>query len=284
MSARKATIAGAVVVGLTLAVCGGYAVSKIPGLHVPFLSDSCRAFTDSDDVRLAPDQITNAATIAAVARRMDLPPYAVTVAYATAFQESKLRNIQHGDRDSLGLFQQRPSQGWGTAEEITEPRIASERFLAALTRIPGWQDMSVADAAQAVQVSAHPNAYAKHETKSRNLASALIGQEGAAVTCILRGNTDTKQPSDLRSALAADFGNIFGDVGSGLSAHDAAVSVEIGDQPELGWQVAGWLVAKANDFGINEVRYHGQRWTADSGKWRVDDDADNSEVTAALAG
>ncbi|NYI03446.1 cell wall-associated NlpC family hydrolase [Allostreptomyces psammosilenae] len=82
---------------------------------------------------------------------------------ATALQESSLRNLSYGDRDSLGLFQQRPSQGWGTAEQIQDPVYASTKFYEGLLAVDGWESMTLTQAAQAVQRSDFPDAYAKWE-------------------------------------------------------------------------------------------------------------------------
>jgi len=116
----------------------------------------------------------NAETIVAVGRSMGVPDYGLVIALATAAQESGLRNLSGGDRDSVGLFQQRPSQGWGTVAQLTDPAEASRRFFGGpgvptrgLLDIVGWQSMSVTAAAQAVQNSAYPDAYAKWETSAR---------------------------------------------------------------------------------------------------------------------
>ena len=98
-------------------------------------------------------------------------------------QESKLRNINRGDRDSLGLFQQRPSQGWGTPSQILDPTYATRRFYKALVKVDGWETMSVTEAAQAVQRSAYPDAYAAHEPVAHALANALTGYTPATFDC-----------------------------------------------------------------------------------------------------
>src|SRR5664280_2480625 len=109
------------------------------------------------------DRAYNAAIIAGVAVQRGLPPRAVSIAFATAMQESTLRNLDHGDRDSVGLFQQRPSAGWGTVAELTTPAVAAHKFYTALLAVPGWASMPLTDAAQQVQRSAFPFAYAKWE-------------------------------------------------------------------------------------------------------------------------
>jgi cell wall-associated NlpC family hydrolase len=121
---------------------------------------------------LSDDQRRNAATIIQVARNLGAPPRAWLVALATAMQESTLRNINYGDRDSLGLFQQRPSQGWGSPIQVTDPTYSTTIFIQRLLAVPGWADMPVTVAAQTVQRSAFPDAYAKWE----GLASDLVKQ------------------------------------------------------------------------------------------------------------
>ncbi|MDT3395346.1 C40 family peptidase [Streptomyces sp. B1866] len=118
-------------------------------------------------------QMVNAKVIQATGVAMGVPARGQVVALATALQESGLRNLDHGDRDSLGLFQQRPSQGWGSAEQILDPVYASTRFYQALRRVTGWESMTVAQAAQAVQKSGVPDAYAKWEPLATALQQAL---------------------------------------------------------------------------------------------------------------
>jgi cell wall-associated NlpC family hydrolase len=117
-------------------------------------------------------QRQNAATIIGVARGMGAPPRAWLIALATAMQESTLNNINYGDRDSLGLFQQRPSQGWGTPAQVTDPVYATTIFIERLLEVPGWDSLPVTVAAQTVQRSAFPDAYAKWE----GLATELVQQ------------------------------------------------------------------------------------------------------------
>ncbi|MDF3146863.1 MULTISPECIES: C40 family peptidase [unclassified Streptomyces] len=142
---------------------------------------------------LPDEQVPNASTIVATGLSLDVPKKGQIIALATAMQESRLRNLNYGDRDSLGLFQQRPSQGWGSAQQIRDPAYASEQFYKHLLKVNGWQQMTVTQAAQAVQKSALPDAYAQWE----NLATAL--QEAIAKTFPSSGNdTDGKDPAQDR--------------------------------------------------------------------------------------
>jgi hypothetical protein len=125
--------------------------------------------------QLSEEQRRNAALIIGVGKGMGLPPRAWLVALATAMQESGLRNLPYGDRDSLGLFQQRPSQGWGTPAEVTDPVYATTTFLNRLVEVPGWDQLPVTVAAQIVQRSAFPEAYAHWEGLAAQLLAALTG-------------------------------------------------------------------------------------------------------------
>lgn len=122
-----------------------------------------------------PDQMANAATIVAVGKQMGVPQQGWVVAIAAALQESDLVNVDHGDRDSLGLFQERPSQGWGTPTQVLNPNYAATQFYKHLLAVPGWQQMTVNDAAQAVERSGFPQAYGPHELAARQIVAAVAG-------------------------------------------------------------------------------------------------------------
>ncbi len=132
------------------------------------------------------DQVSNAATIISVGNALGVPLRGQMIAIAAAIQESDLRNLPNlgpaNDHDSLGLFQQRPSQGWGTPEQLTDPAYASTTFYQKLLSIPGWQTMALTDAAQAVQHSDHGGAYATHEAQATMLVGALTGLIGPSAT------------------------------------------------------------------------------------------------------
>lgn len=164
--------------------------------------------------QLAPDQTANAALVVGVANRRGLPARAATIGIATAIQESGLRNIDYGDRDSLGLFQQRPSQGWGSEEQVQDPLYATGAFYDALVRVDGYADLEVTDAAQEVQRSGFPEAYADHEGEGRALASSLYGLSPASLTCDLRPLPDDLAPEtpDPATGLTPRAAALLGDV------------------------------------------------------------------------
>ena len=155
-----------------------------------------------------PDQVAMAATIVSVGAQMSVPVRGWVIGVATAIQESNLSNPTGGDQDSIGLFQQRPSQGWGTPQQLHDPVYASGKFFAKLLTIPNWQDMALTDAAQAVQGSALPMAYAKWEPDASMLVNTVGGGAfwdnsagpGTGFACDGDG-----QPGDDSVPLPADY-------------------------------------------------------------------------------
>jgi hypothetical protein len=259
------------------------ALNKSHVVTLPLLGPSCTVRADGE-VTLDPGQMANAATIAAVGMRRRMPQRAVVIALATALQESKLENRDHGDRDSIGLFQQRPSQGWGTAANVQDPRYASDKFYTALKKVKGWKTMKVTEAAQKVQRSAYPHAYEKWADEAEVLAKALTGQFTGAVECTITG-----QPA-LRGAAAAaaltrglrlDWGRsvakVEPDPGDGFSVDVKTASA--------GWRYAHWLVSHASSTGLERVRFADLEWHATGGKWQPvssDGGADERKVIAEV--
>ena len=175
------------------------------GLVTNFGSPRCQATAAGASVDFDPSQTAYAATIEAVAEKRGLPARAATIAIATAIQESKLRNLKYGDRDSVGLFQQRPSQGWGTVDQILDPVYATNKFYDALVKVDGYEHMRITEIAQEVQKSAYPEAYADHETEGRLLASTLSGHSPEGMGCRLDDAT-SGDPAALKSALSKELG------------------------------------------------------------------------------
>ncbi|MEU7148387.1 heavy metal transporter [Streptomyces sp. NPDC045456] len=170
---------------------------------------SVRAADGGQPYEISPEQAANAATISAVGSARGLPQRAVTIALATAMQESGLRNIGFGDRDSVGLFQQRPSQDWGTVEQIMDPVYSAGEFYTHLVKVPGYSRLPLTVAAQKVQRSGFPQAYAKHEPDAALLTGALTGRDGAAMTCSVNRPADRKRPGgtdEVRKKLVREFG------------------------------------------------------------------------------
>jgi hypothetical protein len=245
MLGSAAVMTAAAVLGVSLwAVFSGS--SGIPGY--------CRVTGKLTSYTIDPEQARNATTIAAVAHRLGLPDHAVTVALAAAFQESKLHNVHHGDRDSLGLFQQRPSQGWGSPSEVLNPVYATTAFYLALQRVPDWQSKDVTVAAQEVQRSAAPTAYAAWEGEARTLASVLTGEVPAGLACRLPKLVARPHHAGLLRIARVELGS------SSLTAVSSRAH---------GWLVASWLVAHAAEYRITEVRYRNRLWTPARSRWTV---------------
>jgi hypothetical protein len=212
----------------------------------------CRVAVGSITYFLDLEQAANATTIAAVGKRMGLPDHAVTVAVATALQESGLHNLTHGDRDSLGLFQQRPSQGWGRPAQILIPSYAAAAFYQHLVEVAGWQTLPITDAAQRVQHSSSPLAYARWESEARVVARATTGEVPAALSCRAPIQNATAL-TVLQQAMARELG---------------PPTLGVALDSARGWTVATWLVGHASPFGIRSVAYGGQIWTPDAEQWQ----------------
>lgn len=265
--------------------------------------------SDPTSYAFTPEQAVNAATIAAVGTGRGMPERAVTIALATALQESELRNIAHGDRDSLGLFQQRPSQGWGTAKEIMDPSYAAAVFYEHLAKVDDYAELPLTVAAQRVQRSGFPEAYAKHEPDATLLSAALTGNAAATLSCTGMPDPtaspdpaagESRGPDAVRAALARDFGRdalepVGAEVGgeatgspsptpsaSGSSDRLVVLPVTAGSSPakggsdrQRGWQLAHWAVANATALRIERIVYGGREWTASNvdSSWRTVSDA-----------
>jgi hypothetical protein len=254
-SARRRRRLLLVLVLLVVVVAAATISARLAGSSHHASGPPCEASVGTASYPLAVDQAANASTIAAVGKQLDLPDHAVTVALAAALQESELHNLPGGDQDSLGLFQQRPSQGWGTADQIMLPSYAARAFFRHLAFVPGWQAMSVTAAAQAVQRSGAPDAYAQWEPAARLLAQVLTGEVAAGLGCHFpnpgAGTIDSSLPQAMSNELGAP-----------------SLGVEV--PPPRGWMVATWLVGHAQQFGIKSVAFDGQRWTPAGRTWKAD--------------
>ncbi|MFC9131367.1 C40 family peptidase [Streptomyces sp. NPDC057099] len=227
----KALAAGIGVVVLTPFLLGGAAMMMVssseataraigpclPGVDTDKVTDQVTKILDGasgkdmhvEGLDLPAEQVPNAQTIVAAGLSLDVPRKGQIVALATAMQESRLRNLAYGDRDSLGLFQQRPSQGWGSAEQIRDPTYASEQFYQHLLKVSGWQQMTVTQAAQAVQKSGLPDAYAQWE----KLATAL---QAAIAKTFPGGDADRKATDQDKEPSTRTTGCTPGQDGSGF--------------------------------------------------------------------
>jgi hypothetical protein len=259
---------------LVLGVAGYLAYTTYRHVQPFIVGSGCQAGSGTNAVSLDTEQANVAATIAGVAAHEHLPRHAVTIAYATAMQESHLHNLDYGDRDSVGVFQQRPSEGWGTTSQLEDPVYATTKFFAALVQVPGYLQMPVDQAAQAVQHSADGTAYSQYDLMAAALTSAFTGQWPRSVWCWYTPGPQRK-PNLVAAgkAMAATFGPPgrhqavarFSTFRSDKST-EAAVRV----RPPAAWTVASWLVTHAQVYGISDVRYDGYEWQTANGTqgWR----------------
>jgi hypothetical protein len=271
LTGRGRTVARALAALAGLALVAAVVVAVVAlGGHGPLAPASCSATVSGTTVRLTPEQMGNAATIAGIAQRRGLPARAATIGIATAMQESELVNVDYGDRDSLGLFQQRPSQGWGTAAQVQDPVYATNAFYDVLVKVQGYRSLPITKAAQKVQRSAFPDAYGQHEPEARVLASALAGYSPAALTCTLdadrapagvpglrglRSALDHEQAGATQSPLARGPGlRLAPTRASGSREPDAAA------RSRAGWSLAQWAVGQADRLGIARVYAEGRVW------------------------
>jgi hypothetical protein len=251
-------------------------------------TEECVADVGGHRVELSLEQSENASLITAISVRRGLPARAASIALATAYQESDLFNLEHGDRDSVGLFQQRPSQGWGSVEQILDPVYATNAFYDALVRIDGYESMEITVAAQAVQRSGFPDAYADHEADARAIASALTGQSPAGFSCEVSDDVDESDPAltasgltERAEAVRREALGVFGDlqlggfrpggVGDGHmsgSTHYDGRAVDIflrpvnGPNKLRGWAMAQYFVAQADRLDVQTVIFDDRIWSA----------------------
>lgn len=230
----------------------------------------CSATAEGTSWNLSPVQAENAALIAITAVERGMPARAGTIGIATGLQESKLVNIDYGDRDSLGLFQQRPSQGWGTPEEILDPVYATDIFYDVLDTVDAYETLDVTDAAQRVQRSAFPLAYAQHEARSRAWASALSGYSEAALSCDLaRVDPATGSTAPLVARVDRDLGDVPRTVDGAELTLDATGfgGTTARDRVRSSWALAQWAVAVASTTNVDTVTVDGKAWTRSEPGW-----------------
>ena len=269
---NRALVAGTAV----LALAGGAAWWARDKVLTPW-SESCSATALGETVTFDPEQMHNAAMMVQIGERRGLPARAGTIAVATAIQESKLRNITYGDRDSVGLFQQRPSQGWGTVEEILDPRYSTNAFYDALVKVDGWQDMVITEIAQEVQRSAFPEAYADHEHEGRTIASAVAGHSPGGLVCRIDAPS---RPGDAERLVE----DLRAETGSSSNREGQVVTVRASSERRA-WGIGAWAVATAKGHGVVVVQVGDQQWARGDGQeWRpADQPVDPTTVVITLA-
>jgi hypothetical protein len=256
---------------LVLAVAGYLAVNSFRSVTPAPPPPGCQAGIGVDAITLDTDQAAIAATIAGVAAWHRLPRQAVTIAYATALQETKLQNLDYGDLDSVGVFQQRPSQGWGPAADLEDPVYATTKFFAALVRVPHYTKLPVDQAAQAVQHSADGAAYGDWAGVAAELSGYFTGRSPHGVSCWYTPS-GTADLAGAERELTRTFGpqgaeGVLVRITTDRSAQKnkkGSVAV-VHTERDAAWAVASWLVANAQNYRISEVRYAGYEWNAADG-------------------
>ncbi|MBV9830737.1 MAG: hypothetical protein JOZ82_04020 [Marmoricola sp.] len=252
---RRAALALLVV----LAVVAGVGLAFWRGSGLLPDPEGCQATVEGHTVTLDTEQAENATLIAAIGVRRGLPARAVSIALATAYQESKIRNLAGGDRDSIGIFQQRPSQGWGTAAQVRNPYYSINAFYDVLAKVGNYQSMRITEAAQRVQRSGFPEAYQGHAADARALASALTGYSpGGKFTCVVH-QPSTRGSGDRVVALVK---RAYGDIPIARTGtrQDVALRVSGASGERLAWSVAHFVVAHGVQLKQDEVSFEGLHW------------------------
>ncbi len=259
MSRTKAMIWAAVGALLMVALsAGGYALwanyNKAP---LP-IEDRCQAVVGGHSTTLDLEQSRNAAIIAGRSIKRGLIPRAASIALATAYQESGIRNLDYGHADSIGLFQQRPSKGWGTEAQIMDPWYSTTAFYKAMERVPDWETEDINDVAQAVQRSAYPDAYRRHVPNARVLASSLTGETPASFSCMARSPLDS-DPEGMRDFLIKTLGS------KTITANTADGELVVTtSKPEHAWAVAHLAIANTEYYGLVTASVGPYVWTHSS--------------------
>ncbi|MDT7574747.1 MAG: hypothetical protein QOH17_1080 [Pseudonocardiales bacterium] len=273
MAARSTKIVGVLVLVAAVAAGAVFGVRKLIDLaQTHYTFDHCTVGAYELDLDQA---VVTAEMVGAVSKyRPALPEHAAVLVLAAGLQESKLRNLQpgEGDRDSVGVLQQRPSQGWGggDAAKLNDVGEATKEFLDALVKVTGWQTKPLADAIQAVQVSADGSAYAQHEDEATALADAFQGHKPAAVTCEFGKPTVVASAAKVAAQVSAQL-----PVGTPTTS-GGTISV-----PGAAWQTVAWFVANADRLGIDRVAYLDRVWSRADG-WRAGQ-PNAPTVTATMA-
>ncbi len=271
MSSTSRSIGGLLIaLGLLVAaVVGAFTWLRGQGAAAPLPGQQrCVATADGRSVVLNLDQARYTSIIVGVSVRRGLPARAATIAMATVYQETDIRNLDYGDRDSVGLFQQRPSQGWGTVDQIMDPYYSTGKFYDALVKIDGWRGGDITEMAQRVQRSGFPDAYRDHEADARVLASVFTGNSPAGLTCLERSGT-AGDAAGLRSALVKTLGR------AEIETTGTTLLISAGSAKEA-WAYATFAVANSGRYGTTQVLVGDRVLDIDGvalSEWGVADDA-----------
>ena len=271
MSSTSRSIGGLIIAFglLVAAVVGAFTWLRQQGAAAPLPGQQrCVATADNRSVVLDLDQAHYTSIIVGVSVRRGLPARAATIAMATVYQETDIRNLDYGDRDSVGLFQQRPSQGWGTEEQIMDPYYSTNKFYDALVKIDGWRRGDITEMAQRVQRSGFPDAYRDHEADARVLASVFSGNSPAALTCLERAGN----PGDAAALRAA----LIKTLGRAEIETTGKTLLITADSAKEAWAFATFAVANSGRYGTQQVLVGDRVLDIDGvalSEWGVADDA-----------
>lgn len=250
---RRILIVGLLTIAILAAVVVG-AWRLVESVTRQFTPEVCTVpLADGGSTTLSAEQARNASVIVAASIERGLPERAAVVALATAYQESDIRNLDYGDRDSLGLFQQRPSYGWGTEEQIMDPWYSSHRFYEELVKFTDWESVNINDMAQKVQRSGFPDAYGQHVGKSEAVAGALRGSVPALLSCL------NFEPGPADAAAFLPVLEAFGPALTVDQQGDATLVITAQDEATM-WAAAQHVVANSYAGGVTRVVTADRQW------------------------
>ncbi len=278
---RRLRIGGSLVVATALVIAAAVVIGKISHSASPELIPHCTAGgfeVDTGQASVAAQMIGEV-----YKSKIAHPDRAAVLSIAAALQESKLRNIApgDGDRDSVGVLQQRPSQDWGKlagkpdtiadrTARLTDVSEATREFLLKLENADRWWTLPAATAIQNVQISADGSLYAQHEPQAEALSRALLGRIPAGLTCTFAAPTEAARTTEVVDKLEHDLGITT------PRATTQAIRV-----PGAGWQTASWFVANADRYGIAKIEFSGRTWSRADG-WQKSS-APSTSVLATMA-
>lgn len=269
---RKRWIVLLVVLALLIGV-GYLGVKMWNSVHHALTPERCSIVNPKGEpVMLTPEQSRMASIIVAASYEAELPERAAVIALATAYQESGIRNLDYGDRDSLGLFQQRPDPrfDWGTAEEIMDPWYSSLRFYEELVKFDGWETRDINDQAQKVQRSGHPQAYRKHVPNATALAAAARGSRHEAIVC------STLQDLHPDPAPIAQVLDRIKGVNYTVEGNQIRITAE---SDQMLWSAAHLAQLNTYAAGVQSVQVKDRRWTLGDKRWSSAKPVEGAVVT-----
>jgi hypothetical protein len=236
-------------------VAGGTAVwANLQRTPIVPVLPHCEATVKDEVTTIDLEQARNSAIITGVSIKRGLKPRAASIALATAYQESGIRNLDYGHSDSLGLFQQRTSQGWGTTEQIMDPWYSSKAFYQALVKVKNWQTGDINDVAQKVQRSGYPDAYRQHVAKAKVLASSLTGETPASFTCVAPSPA-AADANGMKTFLTKSLGKAVN-----ITTTDTGLRVTT-TTSQNAWAVAHLAIGATADYGLVSVNVGSSNWT-----------------------